>query len=632
MMKLRKGVGALSALAMVLGTMAVMAAPASASHVVSHVVCGQLVTTNITLTSDLGPCPADGLIVVASNVTVNLNGFRIFAPTICTTTTPPPPAAPVPVTTCKNATAGDSAGVSIGRLAAPGTPPITALQVTGVTVQNGTIEGFDAGVVIAGVIDPLTGEVAPGGGSNTVQNLVIQNNVNDQLAPPCNLGDGIAIFNSNDNRILNNQVLSNGPFGGISVIENSDRNLISGNVVLGQNLRSRSGSGCGNANQDEGIRIEGPGANDNIVVNNRVEGSGLAGIGLHGFVCGDADPAENEAPNTGTVIRRNTVVNNEGDGISFLQQGPAVIVCPAYGSIIERNISSNNGGDGIFVAANSHDNVISHNVTSNNADAGIRLNNPRFRNFTNVGPTLLDLVSPNRAPYVENTDYRVMSGSGSGDVTARLVPIDINIGGTGATNTNPVDTSTSGCTQADYAAAGFQAGDIALIQRGTCTFMAKVNLAIANGASAVIMFNEGQTGRTTFAFGSVGPVPIPVISTTFAVGRELYNLTQAGTVTIHVVTNTTNERFLAAPAPYDNTLIGNRGSGNGEVDGYDGNLEPPCDNNKWRASRFGTVNQPCVVGAGGSGTAKGRTGVRPGNPDHGKDVGTVRGGSAGSNV
>ncbi|MCA1683693.1 MAG: right-handed parallel beta-helix repeat-containing protein, partial [Actinobacteria bacterium] len=446
-----------------------------------------------------------------------------------------------------------------------------------------------------------------GGSGNTIQNMTVQNNVNDYLGAPCDLGDGIILLNSDDNRILDNRLVGNGPFGGISLVEDSDRNLISGNVVLGHNLRSRSGSGCGNANQDEGIRIEGPGANDNIVENNRVEGSGLAGIGLHGHVCNPGPGEEATDPNSGNIIRRNTVLNNEQDGISFLQQGPASIVCPSFGNTIERNVSSNNGGDGIFVAANSHDNTISHNVVSNNAGAGIRLNDPRFNNvFTNVGPTLFDLVQPDRAPYVEGTDYRVMSGSGSGDVTARVVPIDINFvdANNDGINDNPVDTSTSGCEQADYTAAGFQAGDIALIQRGTCTFVSKVNLAIANGASAVIMFNEGQAGRTTFAFGAVGPVPIPVLSTTFAVGRELYNLAQAGTVTAHVVTNTTNVQTLAAPAPYNNILIGNQGSGNAEVDGYDGNLEPPCDNNKWRASRFVTVNQPCVVGPGGSGNVK----------------------------
>jgi len=215
-----------------------------------------------------------------------------------------------------------------------------------------------------------------------------------------------------------------------------------------------------------------------------------------------------------------------------------------------------------------------------------------------------------------------MSGSGSGDVTGRLVAIDVRFTDVGGSNTNLVDTSTSGCEQADYTAAGFVAGNVALIQRGTCTFVSKVNLAIANGASAVVMFNEGQApGRKTFAFGAVGPVSIPVLSTTYAVGVELYNLTLAGPVTIHVVTNTTNVRVLAAPAPYNNMLFANRGHGNAEFDGYDGNVDPPCDNNKWRANMFGTVNQPCVVGPGGSGEAKGRTGGPGRSADAGQDVG-----------
>lgn len=161
--------------------------------------------------------------------------------------------------------------------------------------------------------------------------------------------------------------------------------------------------------------------------------------------------------------------------------------------------------------------------------------------FTNVGPTLLDLVSPDRPPYVEGTDYQVMPGSGSGDVTARLVPIDITLapGADATNNPQPVDTSSSGCEQADYDAAGFQPGDVALIQRGTCSLDSKVNVAIANGATVVVIFNEGQApDRTTFDFGPVVRVGIPVLSTSYAVAYELYQLTQAGPVTIHVVTNT----------------------------------------------------------------------------------------------
>ncbi len=163
--------------------------------------------------------------------------------------------------------------------------------------------------------------------------------------------------------------------------------------------------------------------------------------------------------------------------------------------------------------------------------------------WENVGPTVLDLVSPDRPPYTEGTDYLVMPGSGSGDVTARLVAIDIVLapGADATNNPQPVDTSTSGCQPEDYTAAGFQPGDVALLQRGTCTIAAKVALAEEMGASAVVIFNEGQApGRTAANFGSVEEADIPVLSAAYGVGFELYQLTQAGSVAVHVVTNTTN--------------------------------------------------------------------------------------------
>ena len=53
------------------------------------------------------------------------------------------------------------------------------------------------------------------------------------------------------------------------------------------------------------------------------------------------------------------------------------------------------------------------------------------------------------------------------------------------------NTSTSGCEPEDFA--GFPAGNIALIQRGTCTFEIKGENAAAAGASGVLFFNQGNT-------------------------------------------------------------------------------------------------------------------------------------------
>ncbi len=457
--------------------------------------------------------------------------------------------------------------------------------MTNVTVMNGTVEGFDAGVVIEG------------GSGNTVRHVTARNNINDFGAARARWATA-SLINSDNNTITQSEAIHNGPFGGISLVGDSDNNIITHNLVQDNNVVSPGTSGCGNPRQDEGIRIEGPGAEGNRIENNRVLGSLLAGIGLHSAWCFGG-----ETPNNGNFIINNIVNTTAGtgnsSGIAFLENGPAGRVCPASNTTIERNTVTDNEGDGIFVASNSSNNVLTRNVVERNGRGGIVLDGPEFRNtFTNVGPTVLDLVQPDRPPFTQGTDYRVMPGSGSGNVTGRLVPIDIKIGGTGPTNTNAVDTSNSGCEQADYDAAGFQAGDVALIQRGTCTFVAKVNLAIANGASAVVMFNEGQQNRTTFAFGAVGPVNIPVVSTTFAVGRDLFNLAQAGTVTINVVTNTTNVQTQVTAGATNNTLVMNTGQGNAEFDGFDATLEPPCDNNKWDRNGFGTVNQPCVAAAG----------------------------------
>jgi len=90
--------------------------------------------------------------------------------------------------------------------------------------------------------------------------------------------------------------------------------------------------------------------------------------------------------------------------------------------------------------------------------------------------------------------------------------------------------SASGCAAADFA--GFVAGHIALIQRGTCTFATKATNAQAAGASGVIIFNEGNTSpdRTGLFSGTLGSasVSIPVVYTTFAIGRDLYTQATSG--------------------------------------------------------------------------------------------------------
>jgi Zn-dependent M28 family amino/carboxypeptidase len=161
-----------------------------------------------------------------------------------------------------------------------------------------------------------------------------------------------------------------------------------------------------------------------------------------------------------------------------------------------------------------------------------------FDRFEETAPPVLARTAPTPKTYVDQTDFATMDYSGSGDVTAQVVPVlDNDLSHPGG--------STAGCEAADFPAN--TAGNIALIQRGTCFFREKAENAKAAGAVGVIIFNEGNPvpddDRVGLLFGTLDPpmFSIPVVGTSFAVGKEIQE--NPGTyhlkVTAHVVTTLT---------------------------------------------------------------------------------------------
>ncbi len=134
--------------------------------------------------------------------------------------------------------------------------------------------------------------------------------------------------------------------------------------------------------------------------------------------------------------------------------------------------------------------------------------------FIRTGPATLEQVAPNSVTYAEFTDFRIMDQSDPGDVTGPVTAVDLQLG--------LGNTSTSGCEAADFA--GFPAGNIALLQRGTCTFQLKAENAAAAGAVGAIIFNQGNTsGRTALFAGTLSGLyagGIPVVSTSYDRGVE----------------------------------------------------------------------------------------------------------------
>lgn len=117
-------------------------------------------------------------------------------------------------------------------------------------------------------------------------------------------------------------------------------------------------------------------------------------------------------------------------------------------------------------------------------------------------------------PLVATYETGAFTGSGYGSAAAAVTAVDINLA--------PPRATTSGCEAADFA--GFPAGNIALIQRGTCAFAVKALNAEAAGASAVIIFNQGNDPtREGLIIGTLAPstANIPVIGASFADGAAL---------------------------------------------------------------------------------------------------------------
>ena len=138
----------------------------------------------------------------------------------------------------------------------------------------------------------------------------------------------------------------------------------------------------------------------------------------------------------------------------------------------------------------------------------------------------LQLVAPLSIAYPSAP----LTFSGAGDVTATGRFVDVQIPPAPTPNT-----STSGCEAADFA--GFPAGAIAIMQRGTCTFAVKAANAQAAGALAAVIFNEGQPGRTDVFTGTLGGpgITIPVVTTSFAAGQELFSLAPGITLRVAVI-------------------------------------------------------------------------------------------------
>lgn len=141
-----------------------------------------------------------------------------------------------------------------------------------------------------------------------------------------------------------------------------------------------------------------------------------------------------------------------------------------------------------------------------------------FTYFEDTTPPVLEQVSPVSVSYLPDdpVGFATATYSGRGDVETVAQPVDVIIPAAAEPNT-----STSGCEPEDFA--DFTAGNIALVQRGSCSFFVKAANAEAAGASGVIIFNEGQEGRMEAIRATLGQpgITIPVVGASYDIGQTL---------------------------------------------------------------------------------------------------------------
>lgn len=294
--------------------------------------CGSVITANVTLTANIGPCNGPGLIAGASNITINLGGHQVS-----------------------------------GAGAFSTSPGIDIEDYQGVTVENGAVTGFAAGVFINF------------GSNETVEKLNVHDNIgpssvtNPIIDPHTGsiglMTGGIIVFHSFGNQILTNTVNHNGVDSGIGIYGvDANANVVKANTVTNTVASGDGTLGGGivvtatlEPNDDRrGLPIDGNDVLSNTVSGNQGvgilsvsdlgglfkantvsrNGVGVSGIPADGIQI-NFDAAGGASPGTGDNLLGNNVSGNGGNGIAVFSGGNTILGNSATGD----NVNSSGSFD-----------------------------------------------------------------------------------------------------------------------------------------------------------------------------------------------------------------------------------------------------------------------------------------------
>jgi parallel beta-helix repeat protein len=280
------------------------------SAIAGPVACGETITADTTLESDLVDCPNNGIIIGADGITLDLNGHMIDGDGML-------------VDPCPKNEACDVGVLNDGH--------------NGVTITGGTVKEFAFGALVfsarRNVLSRLTTFEHVFGGFTLVQ--VVRSSVRGSTASRNagpDSGVGITLFESHNNRIVGNASFDNAELGIHLIL--SDHNYVGKNRV--------------HDNPEDGIILQGDG---NQIVGNRVVRNAIT---ITIFT--------NPKRAVGNVVRRNHVrrAPRGGIGIDPLTER----------TLVKRNHVFRSGGHGILIG--NPTTIVTRNEARYNDDLGIK--------------------------------------------------------------------------------------------------------------------------------------------------------------------------------------------------------------------------------------------------------------------
>jgi large repetitive protein len=325
----------------------------------SQVGCGETITADTTLDSDLVDCPNNGIVIGAGDVTLDLNGHTVSGNG-------------ERVKRCPRREPCDIGVVNDGH--------------DGVTVKNGSVRDFGFGVFVGKARHNRVVRVSSSRNeffgfviAESSRSVVRNSSGSGNPAPE---GDGIGLFGSRHIRILDSSFRRNGL--GMHVNDSTDN-------VIKRNQFSRN---------DPGIIMEE--ADRNQVRRNRCARNDvcvLVAPGSRNVIAWNRSSRDRNGfaleNGRGNLLARNVVVRARGDGIYLGLREPPI---GGVNNVVRRNRVRGSGDAGFQVNPKDRHSLLQGNIASGAADDGF--------NVASLSATLTN----NRA--MRNTDLGIQAAFG----------------------------------------------------------------------------------------------------------------------------------------------------------------------------------------------------------------------------